>query len=91
MQYITRISVPESTPHLPLVTVEGQIHPARAKYPGSKHNPKPNCKHCQATGEIVKPKRTISCICMYVDHDLSDQAADMLSNLVKKLKAEIKK
>lgn len=66
----------------------------RAKYgiEGGKYEPKSDCKFCKGAGErMVKtnPPRMTFCICLYVDHELSEFAGDSLAATAKKLRDEM--
>ncbi len=55
---------------------------------GAKYEPKDDCKFCKGVGERYKDGVGKFCICLYVDHSMSDFAGDGLSELAKKLKKE---
>lgn len=67
----------------------------RAKYgfDGGNHDPKPDCKFCSGTGER-KVKRTgkdTFCICLFVDHHVSDMVGSTLGDVAKKELAKLDK
>lgn len=58
------------------------------KFRNTRHPPREGCKYCGGTGErIAKPG--FPCICLYVDHDICDFAAESLAETATKLKAEL--
>ena len=60
------------------------------KFNGGSYEPKPDCKFCKGTGEKpLKNGKLTFCICLYIEHDLSDFAGDSLAELAKKLKKEM--
>jgi len=56
------------------------------KVPKAKYPPKEGCKRCKGTGFIkLKPelqqklgKTEVTCICLFVDHEYSDELGNML-------------
>lgn len=66
----------------------------KAKYSlgdGAKNEPKSWCKFCDGKGERFNKNsnRMQFCICLFVDHAMSDFAGDSLSATAKKLKSEL--
>ena len=65
----------------------------RQKYrlEGAKYEPNPECKFCQGAGERpLKHREGMTfCICLFVNHEMSDFAGDSLAATAKKLKSEL--
>ena len=66
----------------------------KAKYPHSNHGPKSDCKQCNGKGEKVVTLSsgepiTVSCICIYVNHDMVDMAQDALNTTISKIRKEL--
>lgn len=61
------------------------------KFQGGQYEPKPDCKFCNGTGERkLKHRDTFTfCICLFVDHSMSDFAGDSLSKIAKELKEKL--
>ena len=55
------------------------------KMDGSKHGPNPSCSHCQGTGErtIKRTGKKTFCICLYVDHSMSDWVGESLGKIAR--------
>lgn len=68
------------------------LNELRTKYGFSsgKYEPNQSCKFCKGTGERRSKDGTLRfCICLFVDHDLSDFVGDSLSGVAKKLREEM--
>ena len=68
----------------------------RAKYEfeGGKYEPKQDCKFCKGAGERMAkmtPPRMTFCICLFVDHELSEFAGDSLAATARKLREEMER
>jgi hypothetical protein len=65
----------------------------KAKYglgDGAKHEPFADCKFCRGTGEkTTKAGNVAFCICLFVDHDLSNFAGESLGKVATKLREEM--
>ncbi|MAT51542.1 MAG: hypothetical protein CMK32_10205 [Porticoccaceae bacterium] len=57
----------------------------------AKYEPYQKCKHCQGNGErwIKKLQRWHFCICLFVNHEASDEIGDMMRQFAKKKLKEI--
>lgn len=56
------------------------------------HEPNPECKFCKGEGERIiksRPDEVTFCICIFVDHDMSDLAGDLLSQFARKMLDEM--
>lgn len=66
----------------------------RAKYrlgDGAKYEPKHDCTFCHGTGErVAKSGERRFCICLFVSHDMSDEAAVMLSKVARAIRSKLK-
>ena len=64
----------------------------KAKYPRSKFDPLPGCKHCGGTGErfIKKLNTTTFCICLFVDHAFCEELGIIIGNVAKKELAKLR-
>ena len=70
----------------------------KAKVPTAHHLPKEDCKYCHGTGFRHKklPKTEFwearefdtPCICVFVDHDMSDMAQEMMNETIDKNRNE---
>lgn len=64
----------------------------RVKYgfDGGNYEPKPGCKFCRGSGErrLKNRDEMTFCICLYVDHSVSDIAGDTLASTARKLRSE---
>ena len=65
----------------------------RKKYPNANHAPRAGCRYCGGSGErrtdkrkftILSPPDFLPCICLYVDHDMADVAAESLATTARK-------
>lgn len=57
------------------------------------HEPNPSCKFCKGQGERPiksRPGEMHFCVCLFVDHDMSDLAGEMLGEFAKKQLAKMK-
>lgn len=69
----------------------------KAKYSlsdGAKHEPKSGCAFCQGSGERPiksQPGKLTFCLCLYVDHDLSDKVGKMLSEFASRQIAKLQR
>lgn len=56
------------------------------KLEGARHDPNPDCKFCKGTGErrVKSTGELTFCICLFVDHDMSDLAGDLLGEFARK-------
>ena len=64
------------------------LEQVREKFPGAKRAPRDGCKYCDGTGER-KNRPGLPCICVYVDHDICDFAAESLAETAGKLRREM--
>ncbi len=66
----------------------------RQKYdiPSGKNEPNPICMFCQGSGErtLKRSGKKMPCICLYVDHEISDWAGQSLSAVATKLLEELR-
>lgn len=60
----------------------------RKKFPNADYAPRANCRYCGGTGEKTN-RPGMPCICVYVEHDLCDFAAESLAETAKKLREEL--
>ena len=51
---------------------------------GAQYEPNPDCKHCKGSGERMSRAGETFCICLFVDHDASDEIGTLLSDFAKK-------
>lgn len=69
-----------------------RLEDLRFKYgfDGGKYDPKPDCEFCRGTGERkLRDGREHFCICLFVDHDMSDFAGKSLAETATKLIKEL--
>ena len=71
-----------------------RLNELKAKYPGVlgiKYPPNPECIVCSGTGErvIQSTGRESFCICLFVNHRVSNFAAKSLKDTVTKLQQEL--
>lgn len=73
------------------------LEEVRAIFPNANHAPLVGCKRCGGTGVSTKvpklkllkiPPEGLPCICIFVDHDLCDFAAESLAETVRTLERE---
>jgi hypothetical protein len=52
--------------------------------------PNPDCKFCNGTGEkwVEKHNQGYPCVCLFIDHQYSDELGTMLSETAKKIRIE---
>ena len=62
----------------------------KAKYPTSHHPPKKDCYKCKGTGEILVKEHLYACICLFVDHEFSNEIGKHIGAKAKQLKKEFK-
>ena len=68
--------------------MEVTLDDVRSKFPTVKYAPRVNCKYCNGTGErLTRPG--LPCICVFVDHDLCDFAAESLAETARKILSEL--
>ena len=71
----------------------------RLQFPNANHAPREDCKFCAGTGakpvknreqfKVLRPPDELPCICIFVDHDMCDFAAESLSATAKKISQEM--
>lgn len=64
-------------------------HPIREKYPTSHYDPDPECKRCKGMGERYLLGDWRACICLFVEADIRDKAAETLRTTAQKLRKEL--
>lgn len=59
---------------------------------GAKHEPKADCRFCRGTGEKIvwRTGKLTFCICLFVDHDASDDVGEMLATTAKNIREQMK-
>lgn len=64
------------------------LNELRSKYgfEGGNYEPNPQCKFCRGSGERTSKAGLRFCICLFVEHSLSDFAGDSLSQVAKKMR-----
>lgn len=71
----------------------GSLDELRKLFPRAKREPMANCPRCGGTGirknvpATVTLKGPFPCICIFVEHDLCDMAAEGLAEAAKRAKA----
>ena len=60
----------------------------RQKFRSANYAPRKDCKYCDGTG-LKRTHPDMPCICIYVDHELCDFAAQSLAETARQLKAEL--
>jgi hypothetical protein len=62
----------------------------RKKYSDCNYEPRDNCKYCNGTGIIHKKTFNIDgdfpCICIFVQHDLTDLAQNILNETISRMR-----
>lgn len=54
-------------------------------FDGGNYDPKPDCRFCKGTGEkyVPKLKRSTFCICLFVSHDICEDAGLAIGKVAK--------
>lgn len=57
----------------------------------AKYEPKLDCRHCGGAGErVVSGGKTMFCICLFVEHNASDEIGSMLGEAARETLREIR-
>lgn len=60
----------------------------RKKWPTANYAPRKGCRYCDGTGES-KTHPGLPCVCIYVDHEMCDFAAESLAETARALRKEM--
>lgn len=71
------------------------LNELKSKYnlTNAKYEPKSDCQFCKGAGERAvksQPSRYVPCICIFVDHEVSDEVGTSLGRLATKELARLR-